>query len=184
MEDCFLTAHELLQDLQANKTDSSRILTSLKSRIEKVDPLLKAYVRRDQSACGACANASAGGTLKGLPVAIKDNICTVGFNTECCSRILSGFVPPYDATVIKKLKTSGATIFGLKTNMDEFAFGSSTENSCFGPSRNPWNPECVPGGSSGGSAVAVASDQAIFCLGFGYRRFDQAARCFLRGGWV
>ena len=165
MEECFLTAHELLQDLQAKKTDSSRILASLKSRIEKIDPVVKAYVRRDRCACDAADKPVTGGALKGLPAAIKDNICTAGFNTECCSRILAGFVPPYDATVIKKLKTSGASIFGIKTNMDEFAFGSSTENSCFGPSRNPWNPECVPGGSSGGSAAAVASDQAIFALG-------------------
>ena len=159
-----LTAHELLEKLKAQETSLKVILDSLYARIQKVEPKVKAYVRV-QEAKSLTLNSSPLGLLKGLPVTIKDNICTEGLPTECCSKILQGFRPPYDATVINKLKESGATIFPLKANMDEFAFGSSTENSYFGPTHNPWNLDCVPGGSSGGSAAAVASDEAIWALG-------------------
>ncbi|MDD4899163.1 MAG: Asp-tRNA(Asn)/Glu-tRNA(Gln) amidotransferase subunit GatA [Candidatus Omnitrophica bacterium] len=160
-----LTAHELIEQVNNKNTTVQKIAESLKKRILETDPKVKAYVRLEHAQSASKPAGESSGILKGIPVSIKDNICTDGINTECCSKILSGFKPPYDATVIKKLKDAGATILELKTNMDEFAFGSSTENSCFGPTRNPWNLECVPGGSSGGSAAAVGADEAILAIG-------------------
>jgi len=161
-----LTAHELIDLLKENKVTSQQIIDALKKRIQAVDSRVKAYVRLPNSLKHQTPNTKdQRPALEGIPISIKDNICTQSYNTECCSEILKGFKPPYDATVIKKLREAGEIILDAKTNMDEFAFGSSTENSCFGPTHNPWNIECVPGGSSGGSAAAVAADEAIFALG-------------------
>jgi aspartyl-tRNA(Asn)/glutamyl-tRNA(Gln) amidotransferase subunit A len=160
-----LTALDLIKKLNKKEISVRDILESLEKNIKAEDAKIKAYVRSQALHLPEQLADYSKTTLKGIPIAIKDNICTEGFNTECCSKILAGFRPPYDATVIKKLKDAGAFIFPYKTNMDEFAFGSSTENSCFGPTHNPRDLERVPGGSSGGSAAAVASNQAIWALG-------------------
>lgn len=161
-----LTAHELIEKINNQEITFEGIIDSIKKRIKEVDSKVRAYVRRDDYINLSEYQSSAiKGVLKGIPISIKDNICTKGYNTECCSKILEGFKPPYDATVIRKLKEAGALILPIKTNMDEFAFGSSTENSCFGPTHNPWDLERVAGGSSGGSAACVAVDEAIVSLG-------------------
>ena len=158
-----LTAHELKEKIDKFSLDPSGILDSLFRRIGSIDEKIKAFVCLNKNgASGLPENKT--GKLYGIPVLVKDNICVKGEETTCASRILEGFKPPYDATVIKKLKSEGAVLIG-KANMDEFAFGSSCETSCYGPTRNPWDTDRIPGGSSGGSAAAVASDQTILALG-------------------
>src|SRR5262252_6769336 len=141
------------------------------ARIEAANPSLHAFhtVTADRALARAAEidnsrNAFRGAPLAGVPVGLKDNICTSGVRTTASSRILESFVPPYDATVVTRLHAAGAIIVG-KTNCDEFAMGSSTENSAFGPSRNPWALDRIPGGSSGGSAVAVATRTVPIALG-------------------
>jgi aspartyl-tRNA(Asn)/glutamyl-tRNA(Gln) amidotransferase subunit A len=166
-----LTIHEAHRLLRDKKISSVELTEAYLERIKQVDPKLKAFVTvTEEIALGQARRADEtiaagnGGPLTGVPLAIKDVICTKGVRTTCSSKMLENFVPPYDATVMEKLNAAGAVMLG-KANMDEFAMGSSTENSAFFPTRNPWDLERVPGGSSGGSAVAVAAGEAVGALG-------------------
>lgn len=156
-----LTAHELRDKIDKEEVAPSKILESLFSRVESLDKKIKAFILLNKK---GPSGENKLGKLHGIPVLIKDNICVKDEETTCGSRILKGFKPPYDATVIKRLKDAGAILIG-KANMDEFAFGSSCETSCYGPTKNPWDLERIPGGSSGGSAAAVAADETILALG-------------------
>lgn len=144
------------------KEGNKNLLEVFTKRSQSLNSKLNAFLRfSPEKMIHSSAN---GHVLHGVPISIKDNICIKDAEVTCASKILQKHIPPYDATVIEKLKAAGATIFG-QCNMDEFAFGSSTENSAFGPVRNPWDLERVPGGSSGGSAAAVAADMTLAALG-------------------
>ena len=167
-----LTAHELHDKLVSKEISSVELTENVYSRIDEVEDKVQAYVTLDKEnamaqAAKVDAKIAAGeaiAPLAGIPGAIKDNICTKGLLTTCSSKMLSNVVPIYDAHVIKKLRADDA-IFTGKTNMDEFAMGSTTESSYFHKTYNPWNLERVPGGSSGGSAAAIAAGEAIWSLG-------------------
>ena len=164
----FQTARETRQAVVARSVSAVEVCEHALTRIDSANPKLNAFltVARDRAlerARGVDRDHHTG-PLAGVPVALKDNIMMRGVRTTAASRMLERFVPPYDATVVKRLEDAGAVLVG-KTNCDEFAMGSSTENSAFGPSRNPWNPDYISGGSSGGSAVAVAAGMSPIALG-------------------
>ncbi|HOX29305.1 MAG TPA: amidase family protein, partial [bacterium] len=162
------TAHELLSMMRAGEVSPVDVAKSFFTRIRGVENSVKAFVTilEEQALKRAAELESADRSLPlyGIPVAVKDNMCTEGIQTSCGSKILGAFKPPYDATVVKKLKAAGAVIVGI-SNMDEFAMGSSCEHSAFFPTRNPWDLERVPGGSSGGSAAATAAGECALALG-------------------
>jgi aspartyl-tRNA(Asn)/glutamyl-tRNA(Gln) amidotransferase subunit A len=154
------------------EVSSEEIVSSVYDHIQKANPDINAFITLTEEEARENAAKIDGrrqqgenlGALAGLPIAVKDNICTKGVRTTCASKILSDFVPPYDATAVERLKLADAVIIG-KTNLDEFAMGSSNETSFFGLVKNPYDSGRIPGGSSGGSAAAVASDMAIMALG-------------------
>ena len=167
-----MTARDLSQALACRELSSREAASAYLERIRQLEPRLHTYITvteeqalRDADASDARrAAGQALSPLDGVPMALKDIICSKGVRTTAASRILHNFVPPYDATCWQKLKAAGAVLLG-KVNMDEFAMGSSTESSAFGPTRNPWDEARVPGGSSGGSAAAVAAGLASYSLG-------------------
>lgn len=166
-----LSLHELHDKLKAREVSSVEATRGMLARIEATDPQVNAFITVTtedalEAAEAADRRIAAGETdiLTGIPLALKDIFVTKGIRTTCGSRILENFVPPYDGTAVAKLKERGAVILG-KLNQDEFAMGSSSESSAFGATRNPWNLECTPGGSSGGSAACIAARQATAALG-------------------
>jgi aspartyl-tRNA(Asn)/glutamyl-tRNA(Gln) amidotransferase subunit A len=166
------TATELLALQARGKVSAAEIADAFLAACREREPKLRAFTSLDEEAVRRQAKAvdakrAAGeplGRLAGVPVAVKDVLCTKGVRTTCSSKILANFVPPYDAHAVERLRAEDAVLFG-KTNMDEFAMGSSTENSASGATRNPWDTDCIPGGSSGGSAAAVAGCEAPLALG-------------------
>jgi len=167
-----LTAHAVADEIKSGALSAREATEVVLARIDAVDASVKAYVTVTAQQARAQADAvdarrAAGEALSpvaGIPLALKDNLCTQGLETTCSSRMLQGFLPPYSATVVEQLQAAGGVFTG-KANLDEFAMGSSTENSAFFTSRNPWDLGAVPGGSSGGSTAAVAAGEAFWALG-------------------
>jgi len=167
-----LTAKETLQKICGNEVSAKECVHAVFERIHKLEDKINAYVtlveeeaiNKAREIDKKISEGKPVGRLAGVAIAVKDAICTQGILTTCSSRMLQNFVPPYDADVIERIKQEDGVIIG-KTNMDEFAMGSSTETSYFGPTHNPWNLLTVPGGSSGGSAACIATDEATLALG-------------------
>ena len=167
-----LTALELGKKIQAKEVSAVEAAKEALGQIKKLDGSLNCFVTVEEDSVLKKAEevqkkidaGELAGPLAGVPAAIKDNMCTEGVRTTCSSRMLENFVPTYTAEAVKNLEQAGVVVIG-KTNMDEFAMGSTTETSYFGPTRNPWAPEHVPGGSSGGSCAAVAAEECSFALG-------------------
>jgi len=167
-----LTARETTQKIQANEVTAEECVHAVFETIHRLEDKINAYVtlveeealKKAKQIDRKLSEGKQVGKLAGVAIAVKDAICTQGIATTCSSLMLKDFVPPYDATVIERIKREDGVIVG-KTNMDEFAMGSSTETSHFGPTRNPWDMSRVPGGSSGGSAACLATDEAVLALG-------------------
>jgi aspartyl-tRNA(Asn)/glutamyl-tRNA(Gln) amidotransferase subunit A len=166
-----VTIHEASRMLGQKQVSSVELTKDYLERIERLEPKVHALVTvtgelalEQARRADELISAGKAGPLTGIPVVIKDNMCTRGIKTTCSSKMLENFVPPYDATVVEKVNSAGMVTVG-KSNLDEFAMGSSTENSAFFPTRNPWDLERVPGGSSGGSAVSVAAGETVCALG-------------------
>lgn len=167
-----MTAVELSAAIKDGKTTAVEAARASLERIEEKESLYHCYITMDKEGVLAQAEAvqsriergEVSGPLAGVPMAVKDNLCTAGMLTTCASKILGNYVPAYSAEAVLNLQKAGAVILG-KTNMDEFAMGSTTETSAFGETKNPWNPDHVPGGSSGGSAAAVAAGECFYALG-------------------
>jgi aspartyl-tRNA(Asn)/glutamyl-tRNA(Gln) amidotransferase subunit A len=166
------TAAALLADLNNRRVSAREVAADFIAQIEKCDPKVKAFLRVDGDVALAQAKEiderraknEPVGFLGGLPVAVKDLIASKGELTTCGSKMLANFRPPYDATIIEKMRAADAVFLG-RTNLDEFAMGGSNENSAFFPTRNPWNLDCIPGGSSGGAAASVAARMAVLSIG-------------------
>ena len=165
--------YELIEKVKAKEIKIEEIIQFFYERIETTDSSIHSFVhlskeralKRAKRLDQKLKKGNSIGKLYGLPIAIKDCICVKNSPTTCCSKILEGYLPPYNATVVDRLVERGGAICIGRTNQDEFAMGSSTENSCYGPTYNPWNFEYVPGGSSGGSGASIAAGQSIFSLG-------------------
>ncbi|MDO8141703.1 MAG: Asp-tRNA(Asn)/Glu-tRNA(Gln) amidotransferase subunit GatA [Candidatus Brocadiales bacterium] len=166
------TALQIKEKIISREIQATKLVGQVFEWIKDIEPNIQAFITLNEKGALEKAveidkkieNRQKVGLLAGIPIAVKDNICTKSLNTTCASKILQNFIPPYDAFVVNRLKEEDAIIIG-KTNLDEFAMGSSTENSGYKITRNPWNHECVPGGSSGGSAAAVAANFAFLALG-------------------
>ncbi len=172
MDIFYMTAHQLHDMLVKKELSAEEITRAVFQRIDALEEKIRAYITLTRQIAENIArevdSAIAAGEkippLAGIPIALKDNICTEGIRTTCSSKLLYNYVPPYNATVVERINEAGTVLVG-KTNMDEFAMGSSTENSAFFPTCNPWDTSRVPGGSSGGSAAAVAAGETILALG-------------------